>query len=308
MSTSDTTSAVSSESTWPQRLRFYLAIALVWAALQWLAGAIGLTSGLDRPAVVLAADSGMVAVLLMAAALWIGAALASLLAGPRDGAQAPLIVGVALTIVAATGGTMDDWLVRQNTTPGPPTAAPYIPLLGEYLLVTMLMLGVILLGALAEIGGDAFDPAKRRAAVSKAFGLETTRRNRRDGLLALLTTSAVAAVLITLLMGPRAAHTAQGQVIFAVVGGFAIAVTIARRITGVRESIWYWPAPLVVGVGGLLLAIVKPALPGGYDGLDMIPSWALARPLPIQMIATGLAAIILTLRSAARLSHEEEPS
>ena len=109
-----------------------------------------------------------------------------------------------------------------------------------------------------------------------------------------------------ILSGPRVGHTYRGQVYFAVALAFVIAVLVARRVTGARGIIWYLPGPLVVGIVGVLLAAVRPGLGAGYESINIIPAWGLVRPLPIEMVSVGVAAILLTLRAATRLSSEEE--
>ena len=61
-----------------------------------------------------------------------------------------------------------------------------------------------------------------------------------------------------------------------------------------------------VGLIGVVVAALKPGLGPGYEQINIIPAWGLVRPLPVEMVAVGCVAILLTLRTAQRLSSEED--
>jgi hypothetical protein len=292
-------------SAWVARGRLVLAVALVWGALHFVIDRTVLAQGLDRPVVILASESGLSAAAAVAVLLWIGAYVGGLVAGVREGARALFIVGLGLALWAVGGGTMDDWLLRQNQLVAGPSAAAYRPLLGEYVYLAIVFTGVAALGGLAALGRRAADRRNLRLSLRRTFAVASDSPSWREGVFALVATTVIGGFLVFVLSGPRVSHTYRGQVYFAVGVGFILAVLAARRITGVQHPLWYWPAPFIVGIVGVLLAIAKPALPQPFQHLDMIPPWALVRPLPVEMVGVGLAAITWTLRTTSRLSGEE---
>ena len=241
-----------------------------------------------------------VAVLILVA---VGALIGRLLCGGREGAQGLLVVGLGLALWAFHGGTMDDWLKMRNTVAGAPSGATYIPLLAEYgYWAVAVAVAYMLTGRRRSVAGAGLLPEQRgKSAPAAPIQL-------RDGITALVVTAAVAAILMLFLTGPRVGHTYRGQVYFAVAVAFIVGVVVARRVAGTRGFIWYLPAPLVVGVIGVCVAAARPGLGAGYANINVIPAWGLVRPLPIEMMGVGLVAIILTLRTANRLSSEEGPA
>ena len=289
-------------SVWISRGRFVLAVALVWSGLHLVVDRTVLMPGLDRPVVVVASESGLSGALVVAVVLWVGAYVGALLAGVRDGSRVLLMVGLALALWATGGGTMDDWLLLNNQLAQGPRAAPYWALLGEYLYLGVVIVGVIALGNIAALGRRALDPEARRLRLRRIIAVGGDSPPWRDGVFALLVTTLAGALLLFLLSGPREAHTWRGQVYFAVGVGFILAVLAAQRVTRVRHLIWYCPAPFIVGLIGAVRASLSPGLPPPFDHLDMIPPWALVRPLPVEMVGVGLLAITWTLRTTGHLS------
>jgi hypothetical protein len=290
-------------SVWAGRLCLAAAVVLLWAGLHYAVDATVLARGLDRPVVVLIGDGGVVAAVAILLLLLAGALVGELVSGRRDATAGLLVVGFALALWAWQGGTMDDWLKMKNPIAGPPTAAAYWPLLAEYVYWAVVVVAILTLAAWWNRS-----PADARSGKNwrRVLGLDVTATARRDGITALIVSVVVAATLVLILMGPRVEHTHRGQVYFAIALAFVLAVLIARRVTGVRGVIWYLPGPLVVGIAGVLLAAWKPGLGAGYENINVIPAWGLVRPLPVQMVAVGVAAVLLTARAARRLSSNEE--
>jgi len=304
MSVAKTSEAVVPPSPWVARVRLVLAIALVWVGLHFVIDQTVLARGLHRPVVILASGSGLLAALAVAVVLWVGAVVGMLLAGVRDTTRTLFVVGVALALWAAGDGTMDDWLLLQNQLVQGPRGAAYWPLLDEYVYLGVVMAGVAALGGWTLLGQRVSDATARRAALRQTFALDAGGTSWREGISALLVTVVVAGVLMFMLFGPREGHTWRGQVYFAVALAFIVGVMAARRLTRVQHPLWYWPAPFVVGIAGVLLAAFRPALPQPFHQLDMIPAWALVRPLPVEMVGVGVAAVIWTWRTTSRLSGE----
>lgn len=288
--------------TWLGKLRLLAAVGLVWAELHYLADATVLIRGMHRPPVVFLGDGGFLAGVVVLVLLAAGALVGMLLTARRDAAQALLVVGLGLALWAWPGGTADDWLKLRNPAAGPPTGAAYWPLLAEYIYWAVVVAVVLVLGGWL---GRRLASGSSSASWRSAVGLDPSPTGLRDGITALIVTVAVATTLVLILTGPRVEHTYRGQVYFAVAVGFIVAVLAARRVSGARGIAWYLPGPLIVGVIGVLLAVWKPALGAGYENINVIPAWGLVRPLPVEMIAVGLVATLLTLRAATRLSSEQ---
>ena len=297
-----TTSAAESVPVWTAwltRVRFALATAAVWAGLHYLAGGHVLPPGLDRPLVLAGAPHGLAAGLLVIGVLWIGAAVACLLGGVGDGRRPLMILGAALALWACEGGTrggtMDAWLLLCHERPGPPTSAPYWWLLPDYLCYLVAIGGAAVISALLAGQGG------RGAALRQTFGGGVSGRVSAAGPLALLVTTLVTGVAVFFLTGPPEGATLRGQVYFAVGLGSIAGVYAARKLVKTSNPIWYWPAPFLVGIVGLVVAALNPALmlSPAYRQLDTIPAWGLARPLPVEMVGVGLLACLWMLRGEA---------
>lgn len=276
----------SKQPAWLRNLILAISIGLLWLVLSYGVENTVMPRGIHRPLCVLVGEGGVFAALGILLFTVIGALAASWIAHLRDGIHGLLIVSVALAIWAYAGGTMDDWLKYKNIAIGPPTASAYIPLVAEYL-YWAIAIGL----AYVVAGGRSTQKALKKDGL-------------RNGLTASLITIVVAALLILILSGPRISHTYHGQVYFSVAVGFILAVMAANRVCGVREPLWYLPAPIVVGLIGLFYAMAKPSLGVSYANINVIPANGLVRPLPIEMIVVGVAAILLTLRAAHRISSD----
>ena len=123
---------------------------------------------------------------------------------------------------------------------------------------------------------------------------------RTSGPMTLVTVVAVAAVVVPILTGPQIGWTRHGQVYFALVAGFFVATLAGRRIGRARGLVWYAAAPFVVGLIGVVWAMLRPSPGGAYARLDVVPAHGLVRPLPVEMIGTSLATIGWTLYSRRR--------
>ncbi len=267
---------------WVHSLRLLLAIGVVWALLHFLVTGLVLPRGLDRPPVI--AASGGLAAPALVIALLLGTTIGVFIAG-RANVRGALLVSIpALVIWASFGGTMDKWLTMCNVEAGPPVGAPYWPLMADYLVLFIAVAGVIAIGAVSE----------RRGSISRVLRLKDARRDLAGGLATLALVVIVATVVMGVLMGPAVSQTHRGQVYFAVLVAFFAGAFTARSVLGQQHQIWYWLAPFVVGLAGLIVAAAWPALmiPDTYRKLNLLPAWWLARPLPVEMVGVGLLAII----------------
>lgn len=205
----------------------------------------------------------------------------------RDGCGPLLILCLALVAWSMTGGTMDAWLMAHHQQVGPATSGPYLALLGDYALLGLVV--IVLVTQFGYTGSPHDEDARPNALAADTVG--------GKGPLTLLMMVIFSGALVYLLAGPQG-HTYHGQVLAGVAVANWGAVLIARNLTGVTHALWYWPAPLIVGVLALLLCAAQPKPAGILAGLNVIPAWGgLGRPLPIEMIGAGLAAILLTLHN-----------
>jgi hypothetical protein len=295
-------SRTASASSW-RAVRAFLAILLVWGGFELLSRQ-GLIPRGERDPVTLLMSRGVL-LSLPAVLVWslAGVYLAMRIAAPADPLRSLLYWGVGLALWAAAGGDMDDWLIDSEPSPGPGRGAPYLRLLVEYVPLLLITVGVALIGRIAMPGSRSANAAGWTGALRDALNLSRPA-TWRDGVLALVTCAAIAGAAMIVLMGPAIAHTRCGQVYFAVAVSFWAAVKLTRRISRARHPACYWLAPFPVGIAGLLIAAYQPTLPGGYNAINAIPSSALARPLPVELVAVGVASVIWTLRATARQEQE----
>ncbi len=289
------TQATTTLTTWLNRLRFVLAVALLWAGLHFVVG-FALPRGIDR-AFVLAASP--LAGLLTIFVLWLGAAAAVLITGTRDRRLPLIVLGVALALWVGeggrAGGTMDDWLVFCNNLPGPPTGVPYWKLIADYVYLAVALTGAWVIST--RLAGGVPASETPGDTLARAFALRVPAAERRQGLSALLTTVVVAAIAVYILAGPGLGATYRGQVYFAVGVGLFAGVFVAQQLVKTRDPLWFWPAPLVLGVVGLIVAGVQPGL--GLQGyaLNNLPAWGLSRALPLEMVGAGLVGALWMLHA-----------
>jgi len=289
------TQATTTLTTWLNRLRFVLAVALLWAGLHFVVG-FALPRGIDR-AFVLAASP--LAGLLTIVVLWLGAAAAVLITGTRDRRLPLIVLGVALALWVGeggrAGGTMDDWLVFCNNLPGPPTGVRYWKLIADYVYLAVALTGAWVIST--RLAGSVPASETPGDTLARAFALRVPAAERRQGLSALLTTVVVAAIAVYILAGPGLGATYRGQVYFAVGVGLFAGVFVAQRLVKTRDPLWFWPAPLVLGVVGLIVAGVQPGL--GLQGyaLNNLPAWGLSRALPLEMVGAGLVGALWMLHA-----------
>jgi hypothetical protein len=112
------------------------------------------------------------------------------------------------------------------------------------------------------------------------------------GWMTLGTSAVIMANLVIFLAQSQDKKQVLGVVFFgALIGAF---IPYWRR--GANLSVWYWTAPLVVGLFGYVLAYIEPPQPGieiGRLGLGGGFLTALANPLPIDYASMGTAGALL---------------
>lgn len=274
-----------------QRLRAVAAGLIVFALLHYGVGAIFLNPATAGPRVLVTGSAGVTFGIAAALALLLGSYLIAFLIGSIEPLRVLFILCIAVALWIFEDGsraaTMDDWLIRLHPKPGHADGLPYWRLLPDYilLLVVGLVIQLVLRMATGPDGPSSENPPT------------LPRAERSEGITALMVSVAIALVVIMILMGARYGSTYRGQVYFAVYVAFMASTAIASQITGVRDFRWFWPAPFIVGVIGLLLAAMRPGFSPPYDVVNTIPAWAPARALPLEMISIGMLGVCWPLRS-----------
>lgn len=265
-------------------LRSSLAFAVGLLALQYGVGAWFGMNGGAAPMALTAGAGGMLFGLVFAVLLVMVAFFARVLCGAQNpawvGALLCSAVGVWLLAGGMRSGTMDAWLIYQQPTPGAGQGGPYIRLLPDYILLLVVALAIHMVIA-------------RRSAPSTSNGALPTPVEYR----ALLIQCLIAAVVLYIAMGARFGATYRGQVFLAVYLGFLLGTLAAVHFTEVRRLGVYLGGPFVLGILGLVVAGLSPKLPAPFSEVNTIPVWALARPLPIEMIALGALGVCWALKT-----------
>lgn len=265
------------------------ATALVWALLHFLQAWLWPGLAPNAPVVVLSRAADLPGALGIAVALLLlaGACRALL---PSRPALFAVWAGAALWV--ATGGTIDEWLIRSQPTPGPGGAAPYLALLPEWGFWS-----VMLVLTLAICERDAL----RWSAPGRGETLA-------GGAAALAIAVGACVVLVILLTGPAASITRRGQVYFALAVGAFVGTLAGRTATGVRSLAWYWPVCILAPLLGVALAAANPQLAAPYQNLNSIPSSGLARALPLEFVAVAFVGTLWSLRLVGAAEAELRPA
>ncbi len=281
--------------TWPRRARFVAVTALTFAGLHFGVNALLTGRGYNAVPVILGYPDAALAAIGIALVGLLGALVVALITPRERTPLAILALATALMFWAWPAGTMDDWLMHRNPAPGPPRPGPYWFLIADYVFLAALVLAAVLLSWRFE---PPSEPGLEPPAGSRNEFIAALRS--REGPVGAITAAALAGALLLVLTGPAAAETRRGQVIFAVVAAFYLAVMVASRITNCRAVGWYWLSPFIVGIVGLVSAALRPVATPLYAHINSIPASGLARPLPIEMISLGLIAVTIACGSRSR--------
>ncbi len=327
MATASKSAAAASK--WIERIVFVLTTAGTWSALHYLAGAF-LKRGLDRPLVL---ATSPVAGLLTVGILVVSGMLTHKLYGGLNLRKPLMILGLSLGLWAAeggrAGGTMDAWLISRHATPGPATGGPYWLLLVDYVYLLAGIGGTVFLMRLqsARVAGRAattsagphwlylgnyIDLGAGTGGVVALPGDRSLREvpvetSPTKGLRATLVIVVAAGLAMSILTGRVLGQTLRGQVYFAAGVGLLFGAYVALHVIKTHDVRWYWPAPFVLGIVGLLVAALRPdlLLPADYRHLNTIPAWGLVRALPIEMVGAGLVGVLWLVPASP--PADEEP-
>ncbi len=104
----------------------------------------------------------------------------------------------------------------------------------------------------------------------------------------------------------------RGQVIASVFFGLYLGAMLARYFTGLDQVRYYVMAPLIVALIGFVLGYLQASMSwadgplANYAKLATTPPHALARPLPVEYVAVGLAGVIAGFWSGEKVEHVAE--
>ncbi|MBL8880419.1 MAG: hypothetical protein JNG88_15000 [Phycisphaerales bacterium] len=283
--------------------RWYVAAGVVFAAFYFVLTTWLTPRGLDRPAVVIGAPMVGLAVPVYVVLVGMCGFAATKILGARDYLASLEVLCVGVAAWALLGGTMDDWLARFHRSATGASRAPYSALMLEYA-VQIAAFAAGLFGIVIAIGSVGPPGTTWRERVTAHWPPLDRNEKAASGVLTVFVICAVAALAMLVFMGPRVAHTHQGQVYFSIFAGFAIGTYAARSTLGRAAPIWYALPPVVLGIVGVILATMNPALPQPFAQINIIPPSALSRPLPIEIITVGIVAASWMLRN---LQHAAPP-
>ncbi len=296
---------VSASSRWVARARLACGVAIVWAALHFIADRFLLDRGIRSPAFLLIGDARLLSgQALSAVVLLFAAAIGARVAGAAGGLRTLLVASCGMALWAFSGGVMDDWLALRRPVPAPPQGATFAPLLIEYAALLAVVAFLYRLGAMLDHRATG---ASWRGCVRSAFAVEPPAAPAA-GWMALLIAAVIGAAGLMLLSGPASGPTFRGQVWFAVGVGAYAGTVLGRQFTHVSAPGWYLVAPILTGAAGVLLAMLRPTPGAPYQALDLLPPTHLVRPIPIEMVSVGVIAVYWALRPEAHRSHPAQPA
>jgi hypothetical protein len=121
------------------------------------------------------------------------------------------------------------------------------------------------------------------------------------GLLFTGVAAAAAFVLIGLLgTGSPARAVQHGQVYFTVAAAFSVGTWIAYRLIPVQTPLWGCLAIPLVCTMGYVWTMLRPVGPEAYVHVASVPPTPFMRPLPIEYVSVGTAAVVASFWGVAR--------
>ena len=293
-----------------------VATLCAWA----LAAALFMTVGWDAMAPddplgavsVLSRHGGWMMIVQAAAIAAVASGLASLIAGRKLTDVGTFAVALGVAMVSLRGSTAESLLVAGADATGASerglAASFVIETLGWSLVVVVSLLASAVVmrwcfGWPTRADGDACDlvriasrslagydtpvPALRRLGLASEKSTPPL-----EGVRHIAVATIVGLAVITLLSLSLSKRSIQhGQVCFVVGAGVAVATDVAFRFAPVRSTLWSILSVMVMAIVGYVWSSVRPA---SAAPLPNLPVSQFMRILPIQFIAVGTAAAIMT--------------
>lgn len=263
----------------------------------------------------LLARRGAVSMWLQAIALSaVAAAVATLIAGRRIPDIGTLAAAIGLTVVSFRGGTAE-WFLLGSGDQG----IPFQRTLAAKLAVESAAWFVVVAVAIASSGlvlrwcyGSPANPAMGRARdqgsssqplsagfdiprfSSRFLGIASSQQTRpMDGVKHLVIAAGVGLAASGILSAGLSARSIRhGQACFVTAGAVFLGVYAASRLAPVRSALWGIGGAALIAVAGLIWSALWPM--GSTAPPPNIPVSHFLRVLPIQFIAVGTAAAVLT--------------
>ncbi|HOA75722.1 MAG TPA: hypothetical protein PL151_03845 [Phycisphaerae bacterium] len=243
--------------------------------------------------------------------------IGTVLAGPRLPEAGVFAAAIGLAVLSLRGGSMQVLLAAEQATTEPARQAFMTAmaldcllwsgiLLATWVAVTWAWRWVWLNGnAPALLSGKPATSAAAPSAAKPAGGpgkapKSASAAGTGAGWSALVVTGVVGVFVVWLTAGRTpVANVHRGQTIAAVAAGLYLGAMAARYFTGVRDVRWYALAVPAVGLTAYLVGYLSSDMQWAegppyhyYKYLATTPSHDLARPLPIEFVAVGMAAVL----------------
>lgn len=284
---------------WIVRVRVLLVAALVWSGFHYIVGPLAISGGAGHAAMLTGGGASFIAmigaVIAAGVCVLVGTVLLRMLRVGADSLEPFVAIGIAVTLWAMPGGTIDQVLLSRLPTNDLSPKGVYWSLISEYVV-------------LAFVGAPLFLSVGLQKSELRAAAVQSGRQKSGKGdasaaiPIALVVTALAALVVIWILGGERLAPTRRGQVYFATfvgfMGGTYLAASLADVSSG-RALRALLASPYVAGIVGALYTAVAARLPDAWQHLNCIPLSPLVRPLPVEMIALGWLGIASTLHLRA---------
>jgi len=252
----------------------------------------------------------------------VAAALGGAITGRRLPEAGVFAAGVGLAALAIRGGSMEAMLCYETTADVATRRALMGAMALDCLLWTVLM-GITWVAntlvwrwlwpepAVAEADDDGAGQAGTGGNQAKKNVDAVKSANFWAGWPALAITGVIGALVIWMTIARTPVATiARGQVIASVTAALYLGAMGARYFTGINDARWYVLAAPAVALIGYLLGYVSAdmswAVSGGYKfyaELATTPAHAMARPLPIEYLAIGVAAALMGFWSGEKIEH-----
>jgi hypothetical protein len=247
------------------------------------------------------------------------AIVGTVISGKKISTGGPLAAAVGLAVMSLRGGSMQ--VVLAYHADG--TAATRRALMGVLIIDCVLWTGVMAAAWVASMLARNWlwpeaavvepAPAPKPGKGAKAAAAAAASKSRAGWAATVIVV--VVAVLFIWMTDARTqvATILRDQVIASVLAGLYLGALAARYFTGTTEPAWYVLGVPVVGLIAYILGYISADMSWAqgtafqpYASLATTPPHDLARALPVEYIAVGVAGAIMGLWTGERLEHAAE--
>lgn len=297
------------------KLRLFAAAAVA-VALMWMIGWLVAAPADPQMAVTFTLRGTRLLMVLppLLVLVVVTSAVGTVLAGPRWPEGGCFAMAVGLAALALRGGSMQVVLAYYAGTE-PASRRALMMAMGFDVLCWTLVLGAGWVAgwiAWRWLWPEAARTRQHAFATGQgATGTETQSVWPGWSALAITTVVALLVIWMTVARTPVAV-IARGQVIASVAAGLYLGALAARYFTGVTASEWYALAVPAVGGVGFLMGYLQANMSwatgpwASYTLLATPPPHTLARPLPVEYLAVGVAAVLIGFWSGQNVEHAAE--